>query len=123
MSVRSDLNGRRMQAPGDRAVYLIFDGKKSLVKNERTYKQLWADGWGDIEQTVEVHEIDEGQLLEDAYLAQSDGEDKTYFVANGWKRFLAGPEAVQRYGFSKDLARVTPKSELDALPEGDPLTA
>lgn len=122
MSVRTDLNGKRLQMPNEKAVYLVFDGKKSHVKNDKIYHQLFPDGWSGIEQSTELNEIDEGQVIEDAYLAQSDAEDKTYFVANGWKRFIVSAEALNRYGFDKEKARVTPKAELDALPEGDPLS-
>ncbi|MBB5867040.1 hypothetical protein F4553_000419 [Allocatelliglobosispora scoriae] len=122
MSVRTDLNGKRLRAPGDKAVYLVFDGKKSHVKNQEIYLRLFPDDWAGIEDTPEVAEIDEGQVIEDAYLAQSDAEDKTYFVANGWKRYISNADVFSRYGFVKDKARPTAQADLDALPEGDPLT-
>jgi hypothetical protein len=40
---RPDLNGLRMQTPGKPEVYLIDDGCKRHIPNEKTYNNLFRD--------------------------------------------------------------------------------
>jgi hypothetical protein len=108
MTVRRDLDGLRVQLPGDPAIYLMDRGQKRHIPDP-TYNNLFRD-WNGVVQDANLDEIDTGPpLTEGAFLVQAFGEAAIYVVDGAQKRRIASPGTMDRYYLAWDrVQHVTP---------------
>lgn len=122
-SLRKDLAGKRVQAPGDPAIYLIDDdGTRHHIPDPTTYANLFRDGTGI--QAVDVSTIVSGPALTSgAYLAWDGvGGHPIDVVTNNQKRWITSPAVFDKFWFNSSRVRIVDQSTLSALPNGLNLT-
>ena len=119
--VRNDLNGLRMQLPGNPAIYLIDEGCKRHIPNPPTFDNLFRD-WSYI-QDIDIDEIQTGtQITGGAILAQGKGRAEVYLIDGGTKRYVPSPAVMDRYNFRWPTNRID-TAIIDAIPTGRPIAA
>ncbi|MFC5475393.1 hypothetical protein [Paraherbaspirillum soli] len=102
MALRKDLDGLRVQLPGNPAVYLVDAGRKRHIPDPATYNNLFRD-WNGILQDIAINEIDTGTPISvGAVLAQGFGDPAVYLIDNGIKRHIGSPATMDRYNFAWD---------------------
>lgn len=118
MATRKDLDGLRMQLPGDPAIYLIDAGKKRHIPDPPTYNNLFRD-WNGIVPDVDINEIDTGTPISSgAVLAQAHGDAAVYLIDNGLKRHIGSPATMDRYHFAwNNIQHVAPIT-IASIPTG-----
>jgi hypothetical protein len=100
MALRKDLDGLRVQLPGNPAIYLIDAGKKRHIPDPTTYNNLFRN-WDGIVQDVAINTIDTGTpISHGAVLAQAYGDAAVYLVDGGVKRHIGSPATMDRYNFA-----------------------
>lgn len=118
MALRIDLDGLRMQMPGDPAIYLIDAGKKRHVPDPATYNNLFRD-WNGVVQDPHLDAIDTGlPLSHGAVLAQAYGDAAVYLIDRGEKRHVASPATMDRYYFAWDKIQHVAPAFLQSIPTG-----
>jgi YVTN family beta-propeller protein len=120
---RPDLAGKRIQASGDPAIYLVDDdGTRRHIPDPTTYNNLFRD-WTGI-QAIDVSTVTSGpELTSGAYLAwHGVAGDPVYFITNGQKRRIASPTVMDKFWFDSSKVRTVSQSTLDALPNGPDVT-
>jgi hypothetical protein len=117
-----ELHGRRLQAPGDAAVYLVLDGQRHRIPDETAYANLFRDrsGIG----AFDLSAIPEGAPLSSyARLARSADEPAIYLMTNDHKHWITGPEAMDYYRFDWNKVVTLPRPVLDSQRRGGDLSA
>ncbi|MBV8523410.1 MAG: hypothetical protein JOY71_15015 [Acetobacteraceae bacterium] len=118
MSVRRDLDGLRLQTPGDPAVYMIDQGTKRHVADPQTYTALFRD-WNSIVQDADTNEIDTGpEIAAGTALVQGFGDAHVYLVDQGTKRWIESPATMDRYDFDWNKIFRVPMGAIQAMPDG-----
>lgn len=121
-SPRTDLNGLRLKSPDHPAIYFIDAGFKRLVPNPQTHNNLFLD-WNGIASDIPLDEIPDGPFLSDgAVLVRPSNSEEVFLIDRGSKRLIAGPEALERYGFNPKKIVVVPAILTNALPTQRPLS-
>ncbi|SER60576.1 hypothetical protein SAMN05216188_11372 [Lentzea xinjiangensis] len=115
-------NGLRLRAARTGEVHLILDGRKHLIPNPETHRNLFGD-----DQTVRlVITLDNiagnGPLSDGAHLARTTDDDTVYLISNGLKREIL-PAALDEFRFDRQRIRTTAPEVLRDLPAAAPLTA
>jgi hypothetical protein len=112
---RTIAEGGRWRDPVDGRKYLALDGSLCRIPDDATYRSLW-------DESAAVSNIPDGigydlglPLTSGAYVARADG--RTLLISNGVKRWLLGPEAIDRLGFTATTIRDVPASQLADIPE------
>ncbi|QDT24603.1 hypothetical protein [Gimesia chilikensis] len=119
--VRNDLNGLRVQLPGNPAIYLIDEGCKRHIPNPSTFDNLFRD-WS-FTQDLDIDEIQTGSPISDgAILAQGKGRAEVYLIDGGMKRHVPSPQLMDRYNFRWPTDRID-VALIDAIPTGRPIEA
>jgi hypothetical protein len=122
--LRTDLAGKRIEAAGGTAIYLVDDdGTKRYVPDVTTYNNLFRD-WSGI-QTLDVSTIRSGpDLTIGAYLAASSNAAGTpiYLVTNGQKRHITSGAVMDKFYLNGNAVQTVPQTTLDSLPNGPDLT-
>jgi hypothetical protein len=116
---RPDLAGKRIQAPGTPAIFLVDDnGTTRYIPDPTTYNNLFRD-WSGI-QAVDPAIIAAGPpLTSGAYLATSaSGGGAIYLVSNGQKRHVSSPASMDKFWLNWGTVQSVPQSTLDGLPNG-----
>jgi len=119
---RSDLNGLRMQIPGNPAIFLIDQGKKRWITNEYVYTNLFRD-WDGIVQDIGLAYIDRGpDITNNTLLVQAGGlgipGNPVWLYDQGVKRWIISPSVMDKYNFSWNTIEVVPYAILDTIPRG-----
>jgi hypothetical protein len=118
---RPDLDGLRVKAPGNGAVYLIMDGGyRRWIPNPATYDNLFRN-WDGIITDIDVPLIPELPALSNlAVLARrSEGETaQVYLISNGRKCWVTSPAAMDRYHFDFNKVQKLSPAVIDAIPNG-----
>jgi len=97
MGLRRDLDGLRLQLPGDPAIYLMDAGKKRHIPNPPTYNNLFRD-WNGVVPDPDLNSIDTGtEISNGAVLAQAFGDAAVYLIDGGQKRHIGNPATMDRY--------------------------
>ena len=97
MSLRKDLDGLRVQLPGDPAIYLMVAGQKRHIPDPPTYDNLFRD-WNGVVQDPHLNDIDTGTPINHgAVLAQGYGDAAVYLIDGGHKRHIGSPATMDRY--------------------------
>ena len=121
MAIRRDLDGLRLQLPGNSAIYLIDAGKKRHIPDPATYNNLFRD-WNGIVQDVDLNEIDQGTpISEGAELAQAYGDAAVYLIDNGHKRHIGSPATMDRYYFAWNKIQHVAPVIICAIQSGTPI--
>jgi hypothetical protein len=123
MAVRNDLDGLRMQTPGDAPIYLIDQGQKRRIADPATYNGLFRDSWGII-YSSEVSELDDGpDVAAGTRLVQASGDSAIYLVdvALGVKRHIKDPGTMDRYYFGGGQVQSITLTQLAAYTDGSPI--
>lgn len=122
MSLRPDLNGLRVQLPGNPAIYLIDQGRKRHIPDPATYNNLFRD-WNGIIQDPHINDIDSGEPLSvGASLVEGFGDPAVYLVDQGTKRHVASPAVMDRYDFAWNKIYKVPPITISAIPTGAVIT-
>ncbi|GLY02927.1 hypothetical protein Acsp01_33060 [Actinoplanes sp. NBRC 101535] len=113
------LSGRRLQLPGDGAVYLVDpEGYRRWIPDPETYDNLFR-GRDDILMDLHLDLIaHRAALTSGAYLARVPDTVTFYLVSNNTKRRIASPETMDKYQFNGDKARPGTPELLAGLPDG-----
>ncbi len=118
MALRHDLDGLRMQLPGNPAIYLIMDGMKHWIPDPPTFNNLFRD-WSGIVQDPHLNEIDNGpQISEGAVLAQAQGAAPVYLIDQNHKRWITSPATMDRYNFNWNRVNHVAPILVEAIPAG-----
>ena len=118
MPLRKDLDGLRVQLPGDPAVYLMDQGTKRHVPNPATYNNLFRD-WNGIVVDASINTIDTGTPISDgAVLAQAFGDSAVYLIDQGRKRHIGSPATMDRYYFDWSKIQHVAPIIIASIPEG-----
>ena len=116
-----ELHGRRLQSPGDPAVYLVLDGKRYRIPDEATYANLFRDR-SRIE-TIDLSAIPVGGTLSGyAKLARSADAPAVYLLTNDRKHWITSPQAMDHYNFDWNKIAILPRPVLDSQPRGGDLS-
>jgi hypothetical protein len=100
MPLRPDLNGLRVQVPGDAAIYLVDAGYKRHIPDPPTYNNLFRD-WNGVVVEIDVANIDTGTPISvGAILAQGFGDPAVYLIDQNHKRHIGNPGTMDRYYFA-----------------------
>jgi hypothetical protein len=100
------------------AIYLVIDGKLRWIPNLPTYNNLFSRPNVGLP-AVTQYPIG-AQLTDGAYLANTPGDARIFFVVDGTKRWISSLSAMSRYGFTGAIRSLTP-AQLSALPDGPPV--
>lgn len=118
MTIRKDLDGLRVQLPGDPAIYLMDAGKKRHIPNPPTYDGLFRD-WNGIVQDAHLNEIDTGLAISNgAILAQAYGDAAVYLIDQGHKRHIANPATMDRYSLAWNKIQHVAPILIASIPTG-----
>jgi len=118
MTLRPDLNGLRVQLPGDPAIYLMDGGKKRHIPDPPTYNNLFRD-WNGVIQEIDVGTIDVGTPISvGAVLAAGFGDAAIYLIDQGVKRHIGNPATMDRYYFGWNKVFHVPPIIIAAVPFG-----
>jgi hypothetical protein len=118
MALRKDLDGLRMQLPGDPAIYLIDAGQKRHIPDPPTYNNLFRD-WNGVVQDAHLNEIDTGfPLSQGAVLAQGYGDPAVYLIDRGQKRHIGSPATMDRYYLAWNKIVHVPPIVIASTPTG-----
>lgn len=118
MAPRPDLNGLRVQLPGDPAIYLMDGGKKRHIPDPPTYNNLFVD-WNGVVQDINVANIDTGTPISvGAVLAQGYGDAAIYLIDQGHKRHIGNPQTMDRYHFNWNRVQHTAPIIIASIPSG-----
>ena len=119
MALRLDLNGYRIQVPGQPAIWLIDEGKKRHIPNPATFNALFRN-WEGIVQDINAVDIEDGPaIMNGAILAQAEGDAAVYLVDVHHsvgnvpsdlvkKRHITSPTRMDQYNFRWPSGRVAP---------------
>ena len=118
---RNDLNGLRVQLPGQAAIYLMDKGKKRHIPNPQVYNELFKS-WDGVVQDINVNDIPTGeQIPETGLLFRNSGSPKVYLLdgvsPNQVRRHIAAPNVMDRYHFNWGRIHVLP--DAITFPDGD----
>ncbi len=115
---RPDLDGLRVQLPGDTAIYLMDAGRKRHIPDPATYNNLFRD-WNGIVQDTDITEIETGSPISSgAVLAQAYGDSAVYLIDAGQKRHIASPATMDRYYLAWNRIHHVAPSIVAAIPAG-----
>lgn len=120
MTLRRDLDGLRLQLPGNATIYLMDAGQKRAIVDPPTYNSLFRD-WGGIVQDIDINEINDGPNVTDGtVLVQGYGEATVYLVdvQRKVKRPIASPQTMDRYYFSWSKIIRLPPGVIALIPDG-----
>lgn len=118
MTVRTDLNGIRIQIPGNAAIWLILNGVRRHIPNPSTFDNLFRN-WNGIVQDINADQIDEGAALSNgAFLARPNNEAPVYLVSNNEKMHVLSPDVMDDYNFDWNRVQSLPKVAIDAIASG-----
>ncbi|SED39190.1 hypothetical protein SAMN04489727_7681 [Amycolatopsis tolypomycina] len=95
-------NGYRYQVPGTTAVYLVIDGVRHHVPDERTYFNLWRTWDGILPGGTNITVGD--PLLSNSYLGQEDFWPYRVYLVGRSKRWIPSPAIFDQYAF--DWAKI-----------------
>ncbi len=123
MGTRPDLAGKRLQVPGQPAIYLIDDnGTRRWIPDPDTYNNLFRD-WNGIIEDIDTPEIDQGpQISQGAHLAQAPGQAAVYLIDNGQKRWVTSPAAMDKFYFDWHKIQSVSAYILSIIPNGPNIT-
>lgn len=118
MSIRTDLNGLRIQKPGHAEIFLIVEGTRRLIPNPVTYENLFLS-WNGITQDVNIDDIDRGADLTDkALLARERNITTVFLITNDSKFGIPSEQVFNQFYFSWDKVWELPPVALGAIPDG-----
>ena len=118
MTVRPDLNGLRLQIPGNPAIWLILNGVRRHIPNPATYDNLFRN-WSGIVQDINANEIDDGGPISNgARLARPANEAPVYLITNDVKMWVPSPAVMDEYHFDWNKVVSLPKVAIDSIPDG-----
>ena len=118
MAVRRDLDGLRLQTPGDAAIYMIGQGKKRHIADPNTYNSLYRE-WNSVVPDVDLNEIDGGEeIAPGTNLIQGYGDAAVYLLDGGRKRWIQSPATMDRYDFDWRKVIRVPMSVINSLQNG-----
>jgi len=118
MALRKDLDGLRLQLPGDPAIYLMDAGKKRHIPDPPTYNNLFRD-WNGIVQDPDLNTIDTGtEISVGAVLAQGFGDAAVYLIDSGQKRHIGSPATMDRYYFNWNTIQHVAPIIIASIPTG-----
>jgi hypothetical protein len=122
---RPDLNGLRLQMPGQDAQYLILDGYKCQIPDRWTAQGLFVED--PLTSDADLDEITTGTgLAEHAVLAQGTSGDRIYLIsyppAPGSiqlvKMLITQRDTFNRYQFNRNKIHKLAQVVIDAIPNG-----
>jgi hypothetical protein len=118
MTIRRDLDGLRLQTPGDAAIYMIDQGRRRHISDPNTYNSLYRD-WVTRVIDIDVNEIDGGEeIASGTNLIQGYGNAAVYLLDGGRKRWIENSATMDRYDFDWRKIIHVPMSVIDALQNG-----
>ena len=118
LAVTNELNGQRVQVPGNNAVYLIDRGVRRWIPNPETYWRLFNNTDG-IQVASYYALIAVGQPLStQAQLLNPQGGGAVYLVEPGVKRWVTSPANMDKYYFNWANITPVPQFVLYAIPNG-----
>jgi hypothetical protein len=115
-------NGALMREKGSDAIVVIAGGAKLAVRDSSEVAALGHN-------MRQVQEVGAGSLAYiadvpvDGSLLQELARDQVYLIDAGRKRPVAGAQALDAHGLSKDDVLTVPEGSLTGIPDGDPLGA
>ncbi|BAZ33214.1 hypothetical protein NIES4074_57240 [Cylindrospermum sp. NIES-4074] len=121
ITLRPDLNGLRIQKPGDPALYLIDEGRRRHIVDPDTYKALFRD-WNNLVQDPDSDHIELGlEIARGTILAKAPHNAAIYLidVSKGQKRWITSPEAFDKYQFNWHIVQHAQESILNMAPNGN----
>ena len=109
-AIRTDLNGLRVQLPGDSRVYLVDQGRIRHIPNPLVYNALFRDVGG-IVPDININEIATGEPVpETAILFRTTDNPKVWLLdgvpPHQVKRWITSPAAMDRYHFNWNTIHV-----------------
>jgi hypothetical protein len=120
---RPEFAGYKVRQRGTTPVYVIDrDGYRRLVPFPSTFINLFTDSalTKDLEVSDMVQDIAEGPALDDgAILIRGISSESIYLLDQGKKRFIAGQDVMDKYGFNKDCVVLVQQILINAIPTGD----
>jgi hypothetical protein len=104
------------------SVYLVDFGFKRLIPDPATYKALFRDWTGIVDQ-LNLDELPDGPMLSiGAALVRGKNAPTTIFLIDrGMKRAIADEAAFERYAFNAKKIMEVPDILLEMVPSGKPL--
>jgi len=118
MALRKDLDGLRVQLPGDAAIYLMDAGQKRHIPDPPTYNNLFVN-WNGVVQDADLPNIDTGfPISEGAVLAQAFGDAAVYLIDRGTKRHIGSPATMARYYFNWNAIQHVAPIIIASIPTG-----
>ena len=101
--IRNDLNGLRVQLPGNPAIYLIDNGRKRHIPSPPVYNQLFST-WAGVIQDIDVNDIELGEAIPNTAILFRCSNSPAVFLLDGnsphqIKRHIASPAVMDRYSF------------------------
>jgi hypothetical protein len=118
MALRKNLDGLRVQLPGDPAIYLMDGGQKRHIPDPTTYNNLFRD-WNAIVQDTELDSVDTGPpISQGAVLAQAFGDAAGYIIDQGKKRHIGSPATMDRYDLDWKKIQHVAQIIIQAIPTG-----
>lgn len=125
---RPDLNGQRIQDPGDTAhgpgaIYLIDDGMKRWIPNQGTYENIFRDYAGvTISHQLAVEIPEKGALPDGACLVNPAGFRSVWLIDVNQKRLVVNPAAMEKYYFAWNRIYTIPPVLLLYLQAGNDIS-
>ena len=115
-----ELHGRRLQAPGTSAVFLVLDGQRHFIPDGATYSSLFRDTNGI--QAMDLTAIPAGGTLSGATLMRTDADGHVFLVANGKKHWVDSADAMAFYNLDPNQVIDVPAGSLATLARGRDLS-
>jgi hypothetical protein len=116
---RPDFAGRRLHAPGRRAIYLVDPaGYRRRVPNDFVYRRLFGNGL-DVADCVQIERIALGPpLAAGTMLVRGHAAESVYLVDIGRRRRVASDTVMRKYGFAFDWVFAVRQVLVDSIPPG-----
>jgi hypothetical protein len=111
------LDGSLVSAEGDDKIYLIMDGKRSLIPHDNTFNALFStkESVHKIEKAF-MESIPEGESLsESACLMKCEENGNVYFYSNAKKKLIRSIGEFNKAGFSRENILGITKEEADNI--------
>jgi hypothetical protein len=109
-------DGTLIQEDGTGLMFVVIDGKLSLIENSEIFDASNATTIGTAKLALLRREIGPA-ISGDAYLAIVDGAG--YLVNNGEKRYLRSEEAIRKYNFNRGKFQDRSAADLPASAGAD----
>jgi hypothetical protein len=115
---RPDLNGVRLKAPNNSAIYVVIDGYRRWIPDPGTYNNLFRN-WDGILVVTNIPDIAVAEPLSSgAVLARATGSDPIYLISNGVKRHITSPSVMGKYNFDMNKVQNLPVTAINSISTG-----